>query len=80
MTIVPGLDRIEDTIAVLHREYQLSTITGLDKITPDTIRYVGTAAFELVEMGFDLWSIREWRDYHQTTTDTSWADFKNGFR
>jgi hypothetical protein len=80
MRIVPGLDRHEDTIAVLHREYQLSTITGLDKMIPDTIRYVGTATFELVEMGFNLWSIREWRDFHQTSTDTSWADFKNGFR
>jgi len=79
MRVVPGLDRVEDTIAVLHREYQLSTITGLDKVIQDTIRYVGTAIFEL-EMGFNLWSIREWRDFHQTSTDTSWADFKNGFR
>ncbi|MCK4656181.1 MAG: hypothetical protein KAT85_04095 [candidate division Zixibacteria bacterium] len=80
MRIVPGLDRVEDTIAVLHREYQLNIITDIDKAIPDTIRYVGTATFELVEMGFNLWSIREWRDYHQTSTDTSWADFKNGFR
>lgn len=79
MRVVPG-DQREDKFAVLYREYQLNIITDIDKAIPDTIRYVGTAKFELVEMGFNLWSIREWSDFHQPPTDTSWADFKNGFR
>jgi len=77
---VPGLDHVEDTMALLHREYQLYTVAGLDKGMPDTIVYAGTAIFEIVEKSFNLWAIHEWRDFHQSSTDTSWADFKNGFR
>jgi hypothetical protein len=77
---MPRLDQIEDTIAILHREYELRAIAGLGTDDPDTTTYVGTVTFELAQMGFNLWAIREWRDFHRTSTDTSWADFKNGYR
>lgn len=74
-------DQVEEASAVLWREYQLTTVEGLDSAGPDTMVYVGSARFELVDMGFNLWAISRWSDFHETDSDTeSWADFKNGFR
>lgn len=78
MTGNPDLEY--DTTATLKRAYRLTSVSTYGDSTPDTTEYVGTATFELVETGFNLWAIREWRDFHQSSSDTSWADFKNGFR
>lgn len=73
-------DQEYDTTAVLKRDYRLISVTVRDGAAPDTTTYVGTGVFSLVDTGFNLWAIREWEDLHQSSSDTSWADFKNGFR
>jgi len=70
----------EDTLAVLYREYNLTTIAGTHRPDPDTIIYKGTSTFEVVQADVSLWMLRRWEDQHSTPQDVGWADFKNGFR
>ena len=80
MRVLPGLDQLGDTTALLYREYGLVATVGLDAAAADTVSYKGTAMFRLVQTGFNLWAIREWTDLRETAGVESWADFKNGFR
>lgn len=75
---LPG--RKEDTLAILYREYELETVSSLDKATPDTVTYNGTAEFEITQTSGNLWMLRRWLDQHASPQDTAWSDFKNGFR
>jgi hypothetical protein len=69
-----------DTMATLYREYELVKITGVDTAEPDTVVYRGTAEFQIVETGVNLWALRKWTDRHLQSGDQSWADFKYGYR
>ncbi len=80
MKELPDLDKVVDTVAWLHREYRLVAETGLDSGSADSVSYEGTAIFELIQTGFNLWTIRSWTDLRESAADESWADFKNGFR
>jgi hypothetical protein len=46
----------------------------------DTLEYLGTSIFTMVENDQGLWSLLRWEDQHQSTNILSWADFKNGYR
>jgi hypothetical protein len=67
---------IEDTIATLYREYELTVIHGPDTDVPDTIIYTGTAEFEVVQTRGSLWALREWYDRPGEFAELSWAAFK----
>ena len=75
---LPDLE--DDTTATIHREYELISISDIDIAMPDTTFYRGTASFELIETGVNLWRLRRWTDNHASPNDTAWSDFKNGYR
>jgi len=72
-------DNVEDTAAVLYREYALTTIIE-SSTGRDTVIYRGTSEFHVLQSSTNLWSIVRWRDQHASTEDTAWCDFKNGYR
>jgi hypothetical protein len=70
----------EDTMAILYRSYELTTVKGIGRTKPDTTSFRGTARFEVVESSVNLWALRRWTDQHSSTSQPSWCDFKNGYR
>ncbi len=68
-------DQIEDSTAILHREYDLIIITS----NVDTATYSGRAVFHLSEELLNWWTIYLWEDIPAETGD-DWGDFKALFR
>jgi len=79
-TLINQQDESYGDSAVLYRTYTLSIITEHDNQTADTVHYVGTSTFTMLENQQGLWNIKTWEDHHQATDNLSWADYKNGFR
>lgn len=68
-------DQIEDSTAILHRDYDLVVITS----NVDTTIYSGRAVFHLSEEQLNWWTIYLWEDVPPDTGD-DWGDFKALFR
>ncbi len=73
-------DQSYDTTAVLYRSYSLQAVKMANDGQIDTVEYLGTSIFTMVENDQGLWSLLRWEDQHQSTNIPSWADFKNGYR
>lgn len=73
-------DQSYDTTAILYRSYSLQAVKTANESQIDTVEYLGTSIFTMVENDQGLWSILRWEDQHQSTNIPSWADFKNGYR
>ncbi|UCC79945.1 MAG: hypothetical protein JSW64_00900 [Candidatus Zixiibacteriota bacterium] len=68
-------DQIEDSTAILHRDYDLVVITSNE----DTALYSGRAVFHLSEEQLNWWTIYLWEDVPVDVGD-DWGDFKALFR
>jgi hypothetical protein len=71
-------DQIEDSTAILHRDYNLVIITA-NEDTSSTTAYSGRAVFHLWEEQLNWWTIYLWEDIPADTED-DWGDFKALFR
>jgi hypothetical protein len=71
-------DLIEDSAAVLHRNYNLAIITSGQDTTLTTV-YSGRAVFHLVEEQLNWWTIELWEDVPAQTGE-DWGDFKALYR
>jgi hypothetical protein len=76
----PGLpDQVEDTLAVLSRDYEL-LIFHFKSDPAETTSAKGTATFHMRQTSLNWWSIYFWSDIAAQASETDWADFKAGFR
>lgn len=72
-------DLIEDTAAVLYRNYSLK-IVSIHAGTPDTLTVVGLATYHLRLEQLNWWTIRWWEDLPVNSEEYSWGDFKAEYR
>lgn len=68
-------DQIEDSTAVLYRDYDLVVISS----DTDTTIYSGRSVFHLSEEQLNWWTIYLWEDIPVDTVD-DWGDFKALYR
>lgn len=76
-TIPPVPDQVEDTMAVLSRDYVLLI---LKYTPPETTLAQGTATFHMKETSLNWWSIYFWSDIPNVSGGYDWGDFKAEFR
>lgn len=75
----PGLpDEVEDTVAVLSRDYELLIFDF--KAAPQETTARGTATFHMKQTSLNWWSVYFWIDVPAEVGGTDWADFKAQFR
>jgi hypothetical protein len=72
-------DLIEDSAAVLYRDYDLRIISGQAGQT-DTITAIGHATFHLAQEQLNWWIIRGWEDRPDVSGEYDWGDFKAEYR
>jgi hypothetical protein len=71
-------DIIDDTLAVLYRDYNLILITG--NIPADTAYFTGLATFHLFQEQLNWWTINYWADLPDVSGEDDWGDFKAMYR
>jgi hypothetical protein len=72
-------DVIEDTTAVLYRNYNLFNInTSIEN--PDTTLIRGLATFHLWQEELNWWTIYLWEDIPANSGEDDWGDLKGNFR
>jgi len=72
-------DIIDDTTAVLYRDYDLFLInTGVEN--PDTSTISGLATFHLRQEQLNWWTIYLWEDIPALSGENDWGDFKALYR
>jgi len=72
-------DSIGDSLAVMYRNY-IIRIISTDSLGTDTTLIEGLASFSASKTLFNWWSIYMWSELPSSGTETSWADFKAGYR
>jgi hypothetical protein len=75
----PVPDEVEDTLAVLSRDYELF-IFDFKAAPPETTLAKGTATFHMRQTSLNWWSIHFWIDIPAETSEEDWADIKAQFR
>jgi hypothetical protein len=75
----PIADDIDDSVAVLLRDYQLF-IFDLQSVPPETTLAKGTATFYMRQTSLNWWSIYFWSDIPDEPGGYDWGAFKAEFR
>ena len=72
-------DIVDDTSAVLYRNYNLFNInTSIEN--PDTTLITGLATFHLWQEELNWWTIYLWEDIPANSGEDDWGDLKANFR
>jgi hypothetical protein len=75
----PVPDDIDETVAVLLRNYQIF-IFNLKSAPPETTLAKGTVTFHMMQTSLNWWSIYLWSDIPDVSGGYDWGDFKAEFR
>jgi hypothetical protein len=82
LTLSPSPDRtdiVEDSSAILFRNYSLRIIVGQPGIA-DTMIATGMATFHLLEEQLNWWTVNWWEDRPAEAGKYDWGDFKAEYR